>query len=366
MNTANASRSGYWDMVKGLGIIAIVLGHSCYFAVAFVYLFHLALFFFVSGYLYSEKKYGDTPFVFFGVRLAGAWPRYMFYTAIFVLVHNFFVNQGLYAGQELYNHTKMLTAICSNVSFSGAEPVQGALWFIPVWLVASGMFAGTVWFGRRFSRWFNRPGWKIGLIGLANLLIGLVGVFLNMRKSGTVYMLQTSFLVVPLYFFAYLLRIYVPEFKRYATWYGCIISAIVLYLINNRLHILIELASMSIPGLWFYVISLIGIYFILSLTVIMEKIPPVSRLLCFLGRYSFEIMAIHFAVFKLIDLVYAKFWLHAIPENLAAIPISFTHELWVFYLIGGTLIPAAIGWIVDQVIMRCFTRTSRSLSEGGS
>ena len=50
MNPTTQSRSPYWDIVKGIGIIAIVLGHSCYFAVGFVYLFHLALFFFVSGH----------------------------------------------------------------------------------------------------------------------------------------------------------------------------------------------------------------------------------------------------------------------------------------------------------------------------
>lgn len=348
MNTLKQPRSSYWDIVKGLGIITIVLGHSCYFAVAFVYLFHLALFFFVSGYLYSEKKYGDAPFSFFCARLGGAWPRYMIYTSIFVLAHNFFLNHGLYAGQELYNHTKMLTAICSNVSFSGSEPIQGALWFIPVWLVASGIFAGTIWFGRSFSKRFNKPELKIWLIALANLGIGLIGVFLNMRKSGIMHNLHVSFLVVPLYFFAYLLKIYLPEFKKYATWYGCIITAILLYLINTKLYIFIELASMNIPGLWFYVISLIGIYFILSLAVIAEKLRPLSALLSFLGRYSFEIMALHFAVFKLIDLAYARFWLKAVPENLPAFPISFTHELWFIYLIAGTLLPAAVGWLMDR------------------
>lgn len=348
MNALKQPRSNYWDLVKGLGIITIVLGHSCYFAVAFVYLFHLALFFFVSGFLYSEKKYGDAPFAFFCARLSGAWPRYMIYTSLFVLVHNFFLNNGLYAGQELYNHTKMLTAICSNVSFSGAEPVQGALWFIPVWLVASGMFAGAVWFGRRCSERFGRPELKVWLIALASLSLGLIGVFLNMRKSGIMHNLQASYLVVPIYFFAYLLKLYLPEFKKYTTWYGCIISAVVLYLINTKLHIFIELASMNIPGLWFYVISLIGIYFILSLAVIMERLHPVSALLAFLGRYSFEIMALHFAVFKLIDLAYARLWLKTVPENLSAFPTSFTHELWFIYLLLGTLIPAFIGWMMDR------------------
>ena len=78
-----------------------MLGHTGYFAGAFVYLFHLALFFFITGYFYNETKYGDTPFLYFGSRLAGAWPRYMFYTLFFVLLHNFFVTHGLYAGQEL-------------------------------------------------------------------------------------------------------------------------------------------------------------------------------------------------------------------------------------------------------------------------
>ncbi|MFR8329281.1 MAG: acyltransferase family protein [Clostridium fessum] len=80
MNTQKKARSLYWDIVKGWGIIAIVLGHTGYFAGAFVYLFHLALFFFITGYFYNETKYGDTPFLYFGSRLAGAWPRYMFYT----------------------------------------------------------------------------------------------------------------------------------------------------------------------------------------------------------------------------------------------------------------------------------------------
>lgn len=66
MNTQKKARSLYWDIVKGWGIIAIVLGHTGYFAGAFVYLFHLALFFFITGYFYNETKYGDTPFLYFG------------------------------------------------------------------------------------------------------------------------------------------------------------------------------------------------------------------------------------------------------------------------------------------------------------
>lgn len=352
MNSTIQPRSNYWDVVKGLGIIAIVLGHSCYFAISFVYLFHLALFFFVSGYLYNEKKYGDDPFSYFGKRLAGTWPRYIFYSACFVLLHNFFVTRSLYAGQEIYNHTKMLTAFCANVTFTFTEPVQGALWFIPVWLVSSVMFAGTVWFGRFAAKQIGRPQTKLFFIAFASTGIGLTGTFLQMRKCIIPENMQTAFLVVPLYFFAYLLRLYLPDFKKYTTWYGCIASAILLYLINTQLGITIELASMNIPGLWFFVISAIGIYFSLALAAVFEKFGPAAALLSFLGRHSFDIMALHFAVFKIIDLLYARLVLKAVPENLPSLPISFTHELWFFYLIGGTLIPAAIGWVADKVMIK--------------
>lgn len=348
MKASAKNRSPYWDIAKGIGIIAIVLGHSCYFAVGFVYLFHMALFFFVSGYLYSEKKYGDAPFLFFGNRFAGMWPRYVFYTSCFVLMHNFFVTRGLYAEQEIYNHTKMLTQICTNISLTGGEQAQGALWFIPVWLAASGLFGGAVWFGRTASQRLNMPKLKVWLTGVACAGIGLVGLFLNMRQVRISYNLQTSYLVVPIYFFAYLLRSYCPDFKKYTTWYGCIVSAAVLYYLTAKMHIYVLLDEMNIPGAWFYVVSLIGIYFALSLAAIMEKLKPVSRLLSFLGSHSFEIMAIHFAVFKITDYVYAKYWLRTVPDNLSAFPASFP-KLWPVYLLAGTLIPACIGLLVDWI-----------------
>ena len=58
---------------------------------------------------------------------------------------------------------------------------------------------------------------------------------------------------------------------------------------------------MHIPGVLFYPISIIGIYFVLSLSDLSERIRPLAKILAFLGRHSFDIMAIHFTLFKLID-----------------------------------------------------------------
>lgn len=349
MNTQKKARSLYWDIVKGWGIIAIVLGHTGYFAGAFVYLFHLALFFFITGYFYNETKYGDTPFLYFGSRLAGAWPRYMFYTLFFVLLHNFFVTHRLYAGQELYNHTRMLTAWMSSLSFNSPEQVQGALWFLPVWLVSSGLFAGCVWFGRAAARFTRKDNVKLPVCAFACILIGLAGVFLNMRSCPLPYNLQAALLVVPVYLIAWLMQQFFSNFRHYTVWYGCLISALLLHLTNTKLHIFIDLASMHIPGVFFYPISIIGIYFVLSLSDLSERIRPLAKVLAFLGRHSFDIMAIHFTLFKLIDFAYARFILKEIPETLSNFPVSFRYEMGPFYILIGLFLPALIGWCIDRI-----------------
>ena len=349
MSQKTPSRSLYWDVVKGLGIIAIVLGHTGYFAGAFVYLFHLALFFFITGYFYNETKYGDSPFLYFGARLAGSWPKYMFYTLFFVLFHNFFVRNGLYEGQELYNHTMMLASWMKSISFNCPEQMQGALWFVPVWLVSAGLFGGCVWFGRRLCNKLSGQAARLWYIGLASSFLGFIGFFLNMRKCGLPYNLQAALLVVPIYFLAWLMKLYLPNFQRFLPWYGCILSAFLLTQCNSRLHIFVDLASMSVPGLWFYVVSVIGIYFVLSLACLMERLAPVSKVLAFLGRQSFDIMAVHFTVFKLLDYGYAAFVLGTVPENLSSFPVSFRQELGPAYLLAGLFIPAVIGWAVDKI-----------------
>ena len=139
------------------------------------------------------------------------------------------------------------------------------------------------------------------------------------------------------------------NFRHYTVWYGCLISALLLHLTNTKLHIFIDLASMHIPGVLFYPISIIGIYFVLSLSDLSERIRPLAKVLAFLGRHSFDIMAIHFTLFKLIDCAYARFILKEIPETLSNFPVSFRYEMGPFYILIGLFLPALIGWCIDRI-----------------
>ena len=48
-------RDAYWDIMKGLGILAVVAAHSQILALEINW-FHLEIFFFVSGFLFNAEK----------------------------------------------------------------------------------------------------------------------------------------------------------------------------------------------------------------------------------------------------------------------------------------------------------------------
>ncbi len=83
MEEKKIDRLLFWDILKGIGIVSIVFGHSQNLGIAIrtVYYYHLAIFFFISGYFYNEERYGDAPFDFFARRLKNMWVPYFCYGA---------------------------------------------------------------------------------------------------------------------------------------------------------------------------------------------------------------------------------------------------------------------------------------------
>lgn len=68
-------RIEFLDFAKGIGIFLVVFGHCLSSQVPFIYAFHMPVFFFISGYVFTKKNIGDIiidkfnrlyiPFIFF-------------------------------------------------------------------------------------------------------------------------------------------------------------------------------------------------------------------------------------------------------------------------------------------------------------
>ena len=106
---AEKQRDRTLDVLKGIGIILMVVGHSGSRLTSFIYLFHMALFFMASGYVWNDDKVKDVSSLkkVLLSRVRGLWLPYTVGNGIFTLLNNVFVWLGLYPA-ELHMTTKQM------------------------------------------------------------------------------------------------------------------------------------------------------------------------------------------------------------------------------------------------------------------
>lgn len=341
----SSSRSRFWDLVRGIGIFSIVIGHSCSAAIPYVYTYHLAIFFFVSGFLYNEKKYGLDPFGHMAAKLKSSWPKYMIYMSIFILLRNLFQSIGINTPGPLYNRSFTMAALANAIVFQGMEPMGGTLWFVPFWILSCSIFGGIVWFS------LHTPSRSTVLVTAISILFGISGAAFIFRGLTLSYQLHLAFLVQPFLACGWLMRRQLPNYRKLLIWYIAIPCAVLLAWIVRHQQLYIDISLGRIGNGWqYFLVAFLGIYCCMYLASLLERILPVSRLVSLWGRYSFDIMALHFLTFKIIDLIYGRLLLSDSIESYSAFPTAYSHILWPLYAILGTTIPAWIGLSAETII----------------
>ena len=96
----------------------------------------------------------------------------------------------------------------------------------------------------------------------------------------------------------------------------------------------------------FYPVTIIGILFCICIAQALEKVKRVGEAFAVLGKNSYHIMALHFFVFKLIDLFYGRIT-GADVETISHFPYAF-ENLWLVYYICGVGIPVLIIYILKK------------------
>ena len=91
-----ATRNYTISIVKGIGIILMVVGHAeaPWFITNFIYTFHMPLFFIAAGYFFSRKYLSD-PWTFISRRVKGLYVPFVTWAVIFLLLHNLWFRIGL-------------------------------------------------------------------------------------------------------------------------------------------------------------------------------------------------------------------------------------------------------------------------------
>lgn len=350
----------YWNIIKGIGILCIVIGHSWKLLSGFVYLFHLAVFFFVGGYLYNDEKYSEDPYLYFANKLKNNWKKYVLFEIILILLHNLFIKMGILLNSDYYDFDQTVISAISTLLFFGSETLGGALWFVPVYVIASAIFGSIISFAKSVSKNYfdDNEVFKNILILLLGIVTGILGLYVNYKGMSLWFHSQTSILVVPFFIGGYFLKNITKNYDKIFNFIGLAISFGILLLITYRYKISIELSQNIVGNVYlYYFISFIGIYFCLCLGNLILKIRYLNKYFELLGKYSFEIMGSHFVIFKLFDYFTAKV-VGIVDSNIYGVfPCAFP-KCWYFYIILGINIPIAFFEISHRIKAKKITKHS--------
>ena len=134
------------SIAKAIGIILMVIGHSgCpNWIHNYIYMYHMPLFFFCSGYFFKDIKDTNQIKVFIIRKCKGLYIPYVKWSILFLLLHNLFYDINIY--NELYNGVKenpynVMTFIRKilNIAFAmrDTELLLGGFWFLRALFLSS-------------------------------------------------------------------------------------------------------------------------------------------------------------------------------------------------------------------------------------
>lgn len=334
----NSIRDTYIDIVKGIGIISIVIGHSGWVLPigkgvnigTFVYSYHIMLFLFVAGYCF-KNIYSADPYSYIGKRIKSICPLYVKYNIVFVLLHNILRRIHIIdSEQKIYTVNEIISKILSSFALVTSEGMLGAFWFLPMYLFAICIFCIL------FS-WAERTNRKNVVHGVIIILSGLAGIYINWNQMYLNYHIQTSILAIPLIYIGYFCKLKWEWIYNYLSVVVGILCAAVIYWIMSLDIGIVELTVNSIINPYlFFPVTLMGIYFCLSLAKVLNHFTITRKIFSLVGKNSFHIMALHFLGIKIVDLIYGNI-INAEPSVIEGYPHGF--NLWFVYWIFGILIP---------------------------
>lgn len=119
------------DIAKAICIILMVVGHSIAsnnsYLFRFIYMFHMPCFFFISGWLLSNKYLADLKTGLIRKMKGSYWP-YVKWMIIFLLLHNLFAHLHIY--DTSYSMPEFAIKIARIFTMTTGEQLLGGFWFL--------------------------------------------------------------------------------------------------------------------------------------------------------------------------------------------------------------------------------------------
>lgn len=339
----NKERNLYMDIVKGIGILLVVIGHCETPIGRYIYLFHMPLFFFISGYFYKDK-YSNNPVEFIVKKIKTLYRPYIFFAILLIIMHNVFLKVGFYSStfsdlsieySNMCKYFKLSDIIKYTMKVLLLGQVDrifgGALWFFISLIMASITFNIISYIKIKTNKKEIFRAITIGIL----FNIAYLSTKFNINFHG----INTAMIATGLFYCGYLYSQYDNKVKL-----NLEVAIICFFiLIISGFYGSINMAGNEYTNIAFFIInSLAGIYIVLFIATLVKKINLLSGILSYMGRNTIPVIGLHFISFKIVDIV--RIVLFSMPYyTIGKFPVIDVYGMWwVVYALVGVTIPLII------------------------
>lgn len=337
------------SIAKGICIVLMVVGHSACPIVMkdFIYLFHIPLFFFVSGFLVKEE-YFENPKKFIVQRFKGLYIPFVKWSLIFLLFHNLFYSIYLY--DSSYSFSDYISKGIKIITLRGTEQLLGGFWFLKELLICSIFCFFILYILKKVcSNLTNNKNKYVSIVILSLLIISIAVSEISFLTTTT---LSRTLLGSAIFLMGFLLR--GNSFEK-----------------KNRLSVAIAGLSTCLFAVFFFsgdmtgvrglslilyfILSIIGCIGVLNLSGLIKG--KLFQVFDYLGKRTLDILVFHFLAFKLVSFI--KIYQYDLRiDSLAQFPViaSNNSSYWVIYSIVGVVVPILISETIAG-ISKSFRKT---------
>ena len=348
------NRLGWIDVCKGILIITIVLMHINFsfwsenalgkYIGNLTSLYKVSIFFCVAGLTLKDEKLKDTC-NFIKWKFRNLYLKIIAVGVIAVLLHNVLINIGFYqigldyAGKVMnsYGSADYIKQIIFTLFMANREVIIGPMWYANVLFMALVILALLEWFIRLFVKNDNYRTVRL----IATLCLMLTSSALTNLAGFTIPRFNNTLTAVFLIDLCqYLYR--KLEWKFDNPW-AFTISSMVLLSLPLYGYLSMNNNYFQDPA-FLLVVAICGMYVLYYLS---KKIAGgYSKILSFIGRQSFLIMALHFIGFKVGSVILDFF----MTTNVSSLTPTANNLFGVlYYLFVGISIPCFVGVAIEKM-----------------
>ena len=318
-------RLDFIDMMKGVLIVLMVIGHTNSPYTPFIYLFHMGAFFIISGFLYNDSKYTIKSYI--KKQIKGLLLPYFVVNILFLIfarIINKFLKMNVF-----FN----IPTIKSFLLYSQRVDIGDATWFLLVLFYSSILSAILLKCKKKIN------------LKYTILVLFFISVIINQNRILLPYMLDLSFYGTLYFLIGFIIKEYNIISRIDNNVYIFFISIGIMYYFFKISYIPISWAGRDFRMPFDIFICLSGTYLVYLFSKIMINLNLGIEQIKLLGRKSLSIMIFHFLGFRLcFCLLYNMGYVNL--NQISTLILESKYPFWPLVIVFGLL----ISLVIDNMI----------------